>query len=107
MDYKYITGLPLPKFLDLQDRIQQILEQRPRSAADAGGRPVVLTLRDQLILVLETLRFNLRQAYVATKGSAEGFVDTKVYAARATDSIIVASNWIGGSFPKLRCLRLR
>ncbi len=67
MDYKYITGLPLPKFLDLQDRIQQILEQRPRSAAEAGGRPVVLGLHDQLILVLETLRFNLRQAYVATK----------------------------------------
>ncbi|WP_425459795.1 hypothetical protein [Glutamicibacter creatinolyticus] len=40
-------------------------------------------------------------------GSAESLVDTGVYAARATDSIILASNWTGVSFPSLRCLRLR
>lgn len=40
-------------------------------------------------------------------GSAEGLVDTGVYAARATGSIILASNWTGVSFPSLRCLRLR
>ena len=67
MDYKSITGLPLTKFMELQDRIQQILGQRPHTSPESGGRPIVLGLHQQLRLELETLRFNQRQAYIATK----------------------------------------
>lgn len=40
-------------------------------------------------------------------GSAEGLVESGVYAARPTASIIMASNSTGVSFPSLRCRRLR
>ncbi len=40
-------------------------------------------------------------------GSAEGLVESGVYAAKATASIIMASNSTGVSFPSRRCRRLR
>ena len=43
----------------------------------------------------------------SSMGSAEALVESGVYAARLTASIIMASNSIGVSFPSPRCLRLR
>ena len=40
-------------------------------------------------------------------GSAEVLVESGVYAARATASIIMVSNSTGVSFPSRRCLRFR
>lgn len=40
-------------------------------------------------------------------GSAEGLVESELYAAKATAFIIMASNSTDVSFPNLRCLRLR
>ena len=44
---------------------------------------------------------------VTTIGSAEVLVESGVYAARATASIIMVSNSTGVSFPSRRCLRFR
>lgn len=79
MDYKYITGLPLPKFMELQERIAQILDGRPRTPETAGGRPVALSLHEQLRLVLEILRFNLRQAYAAAKYGVSQPTVSRIY----------------------------
>lgn len=65
MSYKYSTGLPLTKFLELQNRIQEILDQRPTPSKGPGGRPVILGLHQQLRIVLHLLRHNVRQAFIA------------------------------------------
>lgn len=43
----------------------------------------------------------------SAEGSAEALVESGVYAARATASIIMVSNSMGVSFPSRRCRRLR
>lgn len=65
MNYKYSTGLPLSKFMELQHRIQEILDSRPNLRKDPGGRPKSLGLHEQLRLVLHLLRHNVRQAFIA------------------------------------------
>lgn len=65
MSYKYSTGLHLTKFMELQNRIQEILDSRPNPHKGPGGRPKVLGLHQQLRIVLHLLRHNVRQAFIA------------------------------------------
>ncbi|MFJ2618644.1 hypothetical protein [Glutamicibacter sp. NPDC087344] len=65
MSYKYSTGLPLTKFMELQNRIQQILDSRPNPHKGPGGRPRVLNLHQQLRIMLHLLCHNVRQAFIA------------------------------------------
>lgn len=65
MNYKYSTGLPLAKFMELQHRIQQILAGRPALRKGPGGRPKTLELHQQLRIVLHLLCHNVRQAFIA------------------------------------------
>jgi len=64
MSYKYSTGLPLTKFMELQHRIQEILDSRPTTNKGPGGRPAALSLHQQLRIVLHLLRHNVRQAFI-------------------------------------------
>lgn len=65
MSYQSTTGLELQKFMELQDRITQILESRRSPHQLPGGRPVVLSLHDQLYITLVLLRQNIRQGVLA------------------------------------------
>ena len=65
MSYKYSTGLPLPKFIELHNRIQEILNGRTKPVKPLGGRPAILDLHQQLRSVLHLLRHNVRQAFIA------------------------------------------
>lgn len=65
MSSKYSTGLPLTKFMELQNRIQEILDGRHTPSKGPGGRPIILGLHQQLRIVLHLLRHNVRQALIA------------------------------------------
>ena len=65
MNYNSTTGLTLTKFLELLDRITEILESRTCASQPPGGRPVVLSLHDQLYIALNLLRHNTRQNLLA------------------------------------------
>lgn len=57
---------------------------------------------------IQAFGWNLPALTLQDLGSAEGFlVESGVYAARTTASIIMASNSTGVSFPSPRCFRLR
>lgn len=79
MSYKYSTGLPLPKFIELQNRIQEILNGRTTPVKPLGGRPVILDLHQQLRIVLHLLRHNVRQAFIADQYGISQPTDSRIY----------------------------
>lgn len=61
MRYQSTTGFDEDQISELLDRVRQIERAHPRP----GGRPVVLDLRSQVVIVLLLARQNLAQTVVA------------------------------------------
>ncbi len=55
----------LTKFMERQNKIQAILDSRPKPRNGPGGRPRIVGLHQQLRIVLHLPRHNVRQAFIA------------------------------------------
>lgn len=65
MRYNSTTGMPEEQVIELTARVNEVLKGRRTPAKDPGGRPVVLGLYRQVVLVLVLLRQNMIQSVAA------------------------------------------
>ncbi|UTM45744.1 transposase family protein [Glutamicibacter mysorens] len=65
MRYNSTTGMPEEQVIELTARVNEVLNGRRTPAKGPGGRPVVLGLYRQVVLVLVLLRQNMIQSVAA------------------------------------------